>query len=139
MIHKTVLLVLERDGKYLLVKRNLRTYHGMWEFPGGHIDSGETPYKAAMREAEEEVGKSELEKKPATIFVHPVPAGEEGGRLGEHEHRCHVFQGRLIGGVRLSHEASEYRWLTPEQIKNLDITPYTKTALEKLGVMKGEN
>ena len=132
MIHKTVLLVLEREGRFLVVKRNPRTWHGMWCFPGGHIDEGETSHEAAVREGKEELGKVELEKKSFARFVHGVPAGEEGGRLPEHEHDCFAFRGRVVGEVKLSKENSEFRWLTLEEIKKLKITNCTRTAIERV-------
>ncbi|WP_286913214.1 MULTISPECIES: NUDIX hydrolase [unclassified Pseudomonas] len=41
-----------RSGKVLLVRRK----GGKWNFPGGAIESGETPQQAAARELEEETG-----------------------------------------------------------------------------------
>lgn len=46
-------LVLRADGRYLLIKR---VENGQWEQPGGHVEGGETPEQAALREAIEEVG-----------------------------------------------------------------------------------
>lgn len=46
-------LVLRSGGKYLLIKR---VENGQWEQPGGHLEKGETPKDAAIREADEEVG-----------------------------------------------------------------------------------
>lgn len=45
-------------GKYLLVRRSAgsRTQAGKWAFPGGHIEAGETPMQAAVRECFEEIG-----------------------------------------------------------------------------------
>jgi ADP-ribose pyrophosphatase YjhB (NUDIX family) len=45
-----------QDGKILLVRRALKPAKGAWCFPGGFIDSGETPQQAAIRECEEESG-----------------------------------------------------------------------------------
>ena len=41
------------DDKVLVVKANYKSY---WSFPGGVIDSGETPREAGVRETHEEVG-----------------------------------------------------------------------------------
>lgn len=55
---KVSLAVLTYDNKVLIVKRSLRenNHPGMWGFPGGGIDEGETPLEAVIRECEEEIG-----------------------------------------------------------------------------------
>ncbi|MDE2143958.1 MAG: NUDIX domain-containing protein, partial [Elusimicrobia bacterium] len=42
-----------REGKVLLIKHKKL---GLWLAPGGHIDEGETPDEAALRELKEETG-----------------------------------------------------------------------------------
>ncbi len=44
------------DGRIVLVKRAIEPGHGLWVFPGGYVDRGETPQAAAVREAREECG-----------------------------------------------------------------------------------
>jgi ADP-ribose pyrophosphatase YjhB (NUDIX family) len=61
-----------RDGKTLLLKHKKL---GIWLPPGGHIDEGETPDEAALRETREETG---LE---ADFLVPPRGASPAGGRV----------------------------------------------------------
>ncbi|MDP3963233.1 MAG: (deoxy)nucleoside triphosphate pyrophosphohydrolase [bacterium] len=49
--------IIEKNGKYLIAKRKAGSYRqGMWEFPGGKIEPGETPEACLERELMEELG-----------------------------------------------------------------------------------
>ncbi len=50
------LAVVIRDNHVLLVKRRNEPDAGLWGFPGGHVDLGETALEAAARELHEETG-----------------------------------------------------------------------------------
>jgi 8-oxo-dGTP diphosphatase len=52
-----VVLIREEDGAILLSTRpEGKSFAGCWEFPGGKIESTETPEEAAIRELQEELG-----------------------------------------------------------------------------------
>ncbi len=48
--------IVEKKGKVLLVKVTNLQGEIVWTFPKGHLEKGETPLKAALREVEEETG-----------------------------------------------------------------------------------
>lgn len=48
-------LVIDGDGRVLLIRRGIVPQIGRWTFPGGYVDLGETPDQAALRETLEEV------------------------------------------------------------------------------------
>jgi 8-oxo-dGTP diphosphatase len=52
----TVDPVIEYDGKIALIQRKYEPFEDQWALPGGHVDPGETPKEAAVREAYEEAG-----------------------------------------------------------------------------------
>lgn len=49
-------VLIERDGKLLLTKRNHEPKMGEWSFPSGYVEAGEKLEDAAVREAKEETG-----------------------------------------------------------------------------------
>ena len=49
--------VVEHEGRFLIGRRNdERALGGLWEFPGGKVEPGESPQEAAVRECLEETG-----------------------------------------------------------------------------------
>jgi ADP-ribose pyrophosphatase len=68
------------DGQVLLVQRDKEPYRGMWSFPGGSIEPGETSRQAARREALEETGIEVelLDVAEVVDSVHPPAAGRSG-------------------------------------------------------------
>ncbi len=56
-VRVAVYLVLEKDGKYLFAQRKNTDYReGFYSLPAGHVDPGELPTEAMIREAKEEIG-----------------------------------------------------------------------------------
>ncbi|MFD0982172.1 8-oxo-dGTP diphosphatase MutT [Tropicimonas aquimaris] len=58
---KTILVsavaLVDRDGRVLLAQRpEGKSMAGLWEFPGGKVEPGETPEAALIRELQEELG-----------------------------------------------------------------------------------
>jgi len=93
ILHDTVSIVIEKDGKFLLIKRGNKPEKNYWAVPGGHVDVGETTFQAAFRECKEEVGDVEIiTKKPVYIFVHDVELG--------HRHKAHIFLGKVTGKLK---------------------------------------
>lgn len=56
-VKSAVFLILERKGKYLFLQRKNTGYRdGFYSLPSGHVDVGEMPTEAMVREAKEEIG-----------------------------------------------------------------------------------
>jgi len=111
-------------GLVLLIKRTKEPWRGLWGFPGGHVDVGESPRQAIIREIKEETGLKVKVEQMLDIFFYPV--------LG-HYHLSHLFKCRIVGTAKLNqsekwrHEGT-LKWCKPSQ-KNLN--PVVEHALEK--------
>ena len=85
--------LIEKDGKYLLIKRSKikrglpNVYPSYWDIPGGSVEENELPREAALREAIEEVNQklrinkiihedSQFDASKDTVFTRLVYAGE---------------------------------------------------------------
>ena len=53
---EVVAAILHRDGAYFATQRGYGEFEGMWEFPGGKIEPGESREVALKREIQEELG-----------------------------------------------------------------------------------
>jgi A/G-specific adenine glycosylase len=102
--------VLQRAGKVLLAKRPSKgLLGGMWEFPGGKVEQGETLEVCLVREIREETG--------AEIWV--------GEAFGIYQHAythfsitLHAFFCELIAGEPRAIEAAELAWVEPTELSN---------------------
>ena len=120
---KVVAAVIEKDRKIFATQRGYRNYNDWWEFPGGKIESGETPEEALIREIKEELD-TEI---AVDSFITTVEYDYPKFHLKMHCFWCHIESGQL---VLKEHEAA--RWLKPEDLDSVDWLPADKVVVEKL-------
>ena len=53
---EVVAAIIHKDGTYFATQRGYGEFEGMWEFPGGKIEPGESHETALKREIQEELG-----------------------------------------------------------------------------------
>lgn len=86
-----VVTVITRAGKVLLTRRVNTPRQGLWTFPGGFVDAGEDPARAAERECLEETGL-----KVEVSGLVDVLSGQEHPRGS---HILIVYQGEILAGT----------------------------------------
>jgi 8-oxo-dGTP diphosphatase len=68
LVHVSAVALIDVDGRVLLAQRPKgKSMAGLWEFPGGKIEAGETPEAALIRELDEELGINTAESCLAPI------------------------------------------------------------------------
>jgi 8-oxo-dGTP diphosphatase len=94
------------DGRIVLVRRAIEPGYGLWVFPGGYVDRGETVTAAALREAREEAGLDIRLDGLVNIYSY------EGGPL-----IIIVYTASILGGeLRVDEESLEARLFAPDEI-----------------------
>ena len=113
------------DTKVLLV---FHPHIKSWFQPGGHIDDGESPIEAAIREVYEETGyMCELDSdNREPIDIHGIPENLQKGE-GAHLHIDLLYRLRVLRQEQ-SKEDIQHRWFAFDEIENLRI----QRALSKL-------
>ena len=73
-VEVVVAILQKQDGSFLMAQRPQgKAYSGYWEFPGGKVEAGETPYHALIRELHEELGIAVKTAYPwlTRVFTYP--------------------------------------------------------------------
>jgi 8-oxo-dGTP diphosphatase len=126
----TILVVavalIDSDGRILIAQRPPgKSLAGLWEFPGGKIDPGETPEAALVRELREELG-IEVEEAclgPFTFASHSY----EKFHLLMPLYLCRVWQ-----GTPQPREGQVLKWVRPSQLDDHPMPPADKPLVAML-------
>lgn len=104
---KRVLIAQRPEGKPLA---------GLWEFPGGKVEPGETPERTVIRELHEELGIKVIEPclAPLTFSSHDY---------GEFHILLPLFVCRRWEGAPVAREAQEIRWVRANRLRQFPMPP----------------
>lgn len=122
--YEIVAAAIRKNGRYLLGKRQPKgLLGGLWEFPGGKVESGETHEQALAREIREELG----------IAV------RIGGRLASIRHAyshfritLHVYACRHLRGRPQAHYHTELKWVPRSEFDRYPFPAATVKALAEI-------
>jgi 8-oxo-dGTP diphosphatase len=109
--------LVDADGRVLLARRPLgRPLAGLWEFPGGKVETGERPEEALIREMSEELGIEIAEAclAPLTFASHTYP---------EFHLLMPLYVCRRWKGLPAPREGQELAWVRPNRMGEYPMPP----------------
>lgn len=113
---EVVAAILEKENKiFIAKKREGKPLAGLWEFPGGKIEEGETPEESLIRELMEEMNIKVRVNEYVGESIYDYGDGKVISLKG--------FTAEIIeGDIKLT-DHDEYKWVTLEEICNYRIAP----------------
>ncbi len=112
LVHVAVGVIVNADGKILIAKRPVNVHQGgLWEFPGGKVDAGETIEQALVRELHEELAIDVLASQPLIQIRHHYP--DKSVLLDVH--KITQFTGYPIGN-----EGQPVQWVDAKALENFE-------------------
>jgi 8-oxo-dGTP diphosphatase len=118
--------LIDADGRVLLAERPQgKPLAGLWEFPGGKVDAGETPERALIRELAEELGIDVHESclAPLAFASHAYP---------EFHLLMPLYVCRRWQGIVIPREGQRLKWVRPSQLAEYKMPPADKPLVAQL-------
>jgi A/G-specific adenine glycosylase len=108
--YEVVAAVIQKNGKVLIDKRRAGgLLGGLWEFPGGKVEKGESHHEALVREIKEELGVD---------FQIIADFGQYKHAYTHFKVTVFVFRGKIIAGKPAALESDEIRWTAVDDLGN---------------------
>lgn len=123
-IHVAAAVILDSSGHIFVAKRLADAHQGgLWEFPGGKLESGERAEQALIRELEEELGIGIAAPEPFISIPFCYP---------DKSVFLEVFKVTEFTGEPFGKEGQETAWVTVAELQNLQFPAANLPILEKI-------
>jgi len=121
------LALIDSDGRLLLQQRPAGKHHaGLWEFPGGKVESEENPRFALVREIGEELG---LQIDPVDLL--PALLADD---MGERTIVLFLYTATKWLGNPEGREGQEWGWFSPSEAAALPLAPMDRDLHSRLSL-----
>jgi mutator protein MutT len=116
--------LISREGRYLIARRKGNVHlGGLWEFPGGKCEPGETLEDCLRRELQEEL---------AIRIGAPVRFKTIRHEYPEATVELHFFRCSILWGEASAIDCAEVRWVSPDELLDYEFPPADRPIIEAL-------
>jgi ADP-ribose pyrophosphatase YjhB (NUDIX family) len=125
--------IIERNGKFVLIREAQGVEKGKWNIPAGWIDVGENPVAAAKREVQEETGH--VFEPKLLLGIYSLVRADLTAILGSPPHAIKlIFTGDLSDTPVASpdDDIAEVKWFSPEEIEAMDATTLRELDIKQM-------
>ena len=120
--------VVVRDGQVLLTRRAEGQHlAGLWEFPGGKLEDGESPEEALVRECQEECGIEVAVIEILDVTHHRYP---------EKEVLLLFYRCELRSGEVRHLQVADHAWVAPADLDNYPLPPADEPVVARLRALE---
>lgn len=126
MIEVTAAIIMKQGQVLIAKKESTHKLAGLWEFPGGKIEPGETPETCLERELAEELG---LDIEITDFFA------EYTFELETAVLHLNGYKARVTGGNLTLYEHDDARWVAVSELALYDFVPSDMGFVERLTAM----
>jgi len=123
VVEAAVVVIRDREGRIYMQRRpSTGLLGGLWEFPGGKREGGETPDRTALREVTEETGFRLGDLRPLGVVHHAYT---------HFRVVLHAFEAQMPGRQpEPQGRQGDFRWVSPEAVTELPIPEATRKVLQ---------
>lgn len=123
-----VAAVVVRDGRVLLTRR-LEGQHlaGLWEFPGGKLEGGESPQEALVRECREECGIEVEVGEIVDVTYHRYP---------EKDVLLLFYRCELRAGEVRHLQVADHAWVAPSELDDYPLPPADERVIARIRALE---
>jgi 8-oxo-dGTP diphosphatase len=122
---RAAVAIIKKEDRLLVCQRKKGSRYGLkWEFPGGKVEEGESTLECLKRELREELA---LEVELVDRSESQVNRYDDGGEFEVTYFFVSQFSGEPVNNV-----FEQFRWVTIEELKSLDILEGNRSIVERL-------
>lgn len=123
--HIVVAALIERQEQFLIAQRRLTDrFPGLWEFPGGKLERGESPEEALRRECREELAVEVEVRRIREVLFHPYDSFSV---------LLLFYDCEIVAGEPQALDCERLEWAAFDKLEDYEFLPADKPLIRRLG------